>query len=126
MIDMIVRIIARFLKPKKPMLHKLSSGELLYLLSWCEKWPVVKVYDTAFAQVFPPKQLKAAKLDFEDWEKADTQLPIAVQTEIIRAIDIHVERGCLDILRVYAGVWDIARKASYILPFLAVMYWYWR
>ena len=45
---------------------------------------------------------------------------------VARAIDIHVERGCLDILRVYAGVWDIARKASYILPFLAVMYWYWR
>ena len=123
---MIVRTIAKFVKPKKPLLHKLSSSELLYLLSWCEKWPIGKVYDTAFAQVFPPKQMKAAKLDFEDWERVETQLPTAVRSEIIRAIDIHVDRGCLDVLRVYVAMWDWARKATYILPFLAVMYWYWR
>jgi len=70
--------------------------------------------------------MKAAKLDFEDWERVETQLPTAVRSEILRAIDIHVDRGCLDVLRVYVAMWDWARKATYILPFLAVMYWYWR
>ena len=55
---MIAKYIARrFLPAGAPNFYRLEDGELLSLVGWAEKWPLERVYDTAFEQVFPEKQL---------------------------------------------------------------------
>ena len=94
----------KFLPAVSPVFHKMSDTELLSIVGWAQKWPVGKVYDTAFEQVFPEKQLKDAKPDFDEWFIAseNPRLPIIVREELIRAFRIHMASGRMDVLRLGA------------------------
>ena len=71
-IDMIANfIVKKFLPAGVPEFHKIDDVSLLSLIGWAQKWPMEKVYDTAFEQVFPEKQLVDAKPDFDEWLTAD-------------------------------------------------------
>ena len=50
-----------------PNFKTLSDHDLVGLVSYCEKWDPMKVYHTAYSQVFPEKQLQEAMMPFEDW-----------------------------------------------------------
>ena len=104
-IDMIATFIAKkCLAPARPIFNKMTDEELIHMVGWAEKWPVEKVYDTAFEQVFPTTQLKEAKPDFRHWFVADhPKLPMIVREELIRAFRIHMVSGRMDVLRL--GAW---------------------
>ena len=105
-IDMITNfIVKKFLPAGVPEFHKIDDVSLLSLISWAQKWPMEKTYDTAFEQVFPEKQLKEAKPDFDEWFIAseNPRLPIIVREELIRAFRIHMVNGRMDVLRL--GAW---------------------
>ena len=116
-IHMITNYIAqKFLPAVSPVFHKMSDTELLSIVGWAQKWPVGKVYDTAFEQVFPEKQLKEAKTDFDEWFIAseNPKLPIIVREELIRAFRIHMASGRMDVLRLGALAEQYAKRMMYI------------
>ena len=94
----------------------MSDTELLSIVGWAQKWPVGKVYDTAFEQVFPEKQLKDAKPDFDEWFIAseNPRLPIIVREELIRAFRIHMASGRMDVLRLGAVAERYAKRMMYV------------
>ena len=106
----------KFLPAVSPVFHKMSDTELLSIVGWAQKWPVGKVYDTAFEQVFPEKQLKDAKPDFDEWFIAseNPRLPIIVREEVIRAFRIHMASGRMDVLRLGAVAEQYAKRIMYI------------
>ena len=118
-IDMIAKYIAKkFLPEGSPNFHQLGDGELLSLIGWAEKWPLERVYNTAFEQVFPKKQLVDAKIDFDVWIMADKpQLPTIVREELIRAFRIHMATGRMDVLRL--GAW--ARKQCFRIMWIGLV-----
>ena len=116
-IHMITNYIAqKFLPAVSPVFHKMSDTELLSIVGWAQKWPVGKVYDTAFEQVFPEKQLKDAKPDFDEWFIAseNPRLPIIVREELIRAFRIHMASGRMDVLRLGAVAERYAKRMMYV------------
>ena len=120
-IHMITQYLAqKFLPAVSPVFHKMSDTELLSIVGWAQKWPVGKVYDTAFEQVFPEKQLKDAKPDFDEWFIAseNPRLPIIVREELIRAFRIHMASGRMDVLRLGAVAEKYAKKMMYVGLFL--------
>ena len=115
--DMITQYLAqKFLPAVSPVFHKMSDTELLSIVGWAQKWPVGKVYDTAFEQVFPEKQLKDAKPDFDEWFIAseNPRLTIIVREELIRAFRIHMASGRMDVLRLGAVAEQYAKRMMYI------------
>jgi hypothetical protein len=106
----------KFLPAASPVFHKMSDTELLSIVGWAQKWPVGKVYDTAFEQVFPEKQLKEAKPDFDEWFIAseNPRLPIIVREELIRAFRIHMASGRMDVLRLGALAEKYAKRMMYV------------
>ena len=126
-IDMIAQYLAKkFLPAGTPVFHKMSDPELLSLIGWAQKWPIEKVYDTAFEQVFPEKQLKEAKPDFDEWfMKADNpKLPIIVREELIRAFRIHMSTGRMDVLRLGATIATYAKRTMWVGLILALLILY--
>ena len=118
---MIAKYIAnKFLPAGSPNFHQLGDGELLSLIGWAEKWPLERVYDTAFEQVFPEKQLKEAKPDFDEWFIAseNPRLPVIVREELIRAFRIHMASGRMDVLRLGAVAEQYAKRFMYVGLFL--------
>ena len=115
-IDMIAQYIAqKFLPAGSPVFHKMSDTELLSIVGWAQKWPVGKVYDTAFEQVFPKKQLPDSKTDFGVWLMADNpKLPTIVREELIRAFRIHMATGRMDVLRLGVMAQRYAKRAMYV------------
>ena len=113
---MIAKYIAqKFLPAGSPNFHQLGDGELLSLIGWAEKWPLERVYDTAFEQVFPEKQLSEAKTDFDVWLMADNpKLPTIVREELIRAFRIHMATGRMDVLRLGVMAQRYAKRAMYV------------
>ena len=105
----------KFVPPGSPVFHKMSDTELLSIVGWAQKWPTEKVYDTAFEQVFPEKQLKEAKPDFDEWFMVDNpKLPIIVREELIRAFRIHMASGRMDVLRLGALAQQYAKRIMYV------------
>ena len=104
-IDMIATFIAKkCLAPARPVFNQMTDEELIHMVGWAEQWPVEKVYDTAFEQVFPVNQLKESKEDFRHWFVTDhPKLPMIVREELIRAFRIHMVSGRMDVLRL--GAW---------------------
>ena len=113
---MIAKYIAqKFLPAGSPNFHQLGDGELLSLVGWAEKWPLERVYDTAFEEVFPERQLEDAKTDFGVWIAADhPKLPTIVREELIRAFRIHMATGRMDVLRLGAAIATQARRTMWI------------
>ncbi len=115
-IDMIAQFLARkMLPPARPVFSKITDEELLHMIGWAERWPIEKVYDTAFEQVFPTKQLKESKEDFGPWFTGDhPRLPTIVREELIRAFRIHMATGRMDVLRLGAVIATQARRTMWI------------
>ena len=113
---MIAKYIAnKFLPAGTPVFHKLGDGELLSLIGWAEDWPIERVYDTAFEQVFPKKQLPDAKTDFGVWLMADNpKLPTIVREELIRAFRIHMTTGRMDVLRLGVMLTRYGKRIMYV------------
>ena len=113
---MIAKYIAqKFLPAGSPNFHQLGDGELLSLIGWAEKWPLERVYNTAFEQVFPTKQLPDAKTDFGVWLMADNpQLPTIVREELIRAFRIHMATGRMDVLRLGVTAQRYTKRFMYV------------
>ena len=87
-----------------PSFSKMTDLELLSILSWAERWDAKRVYDTAFSQVFPERQIKDAKPNYDMWVTAENpKLPMIVREEMIRAFRIHMVSGRMDVLRL--GAW---------------------
>ena len=103
-IDMIAQFIAKRILPEgSPVFGNMSDIELLSIVSWAQRWDGKKVYDTAFSQVFPERQIKDAKLNYDMWVTAENpKLPIIVREEMIRAFRIHMVTGRMDVLRLAA------------------------
>ena len=120
-IDMITNfIVKKFLPAGVPEFHRIDDLSLLNIVSWAQKWPTEKVYDTAFEQVFPEKQLKESKPDFDEWFIAseNPRLPVIVREELIRAFRIHMASGRMDVLRLGAVAEKYAKRMMYVGLFL--------
>ena len=113
---MIAKYIAnKFLPAGSPNFHQLGDGELLSLIGWAEKWPLERVYDTAFEQVFPEKQLPDSKTDFDVWMSAEhPKLPTIVREELIRAFRIHMATGRMDVLRLGVTAQSYTKRFMYV------------
>ena len=100
-IHMITQIIAKkFLPDVVPVFGKMTDMELLSIVSWAQRWDAEQVYDTAFDQVFPGRQIEDAKPKFDSWVSVDNpRLPVIVREELIRAFRIHMITGRMDVLR---------------------------
>ena len=101
---MIAQYLARkFLPEGTPAFSKMSDLEILSIVSWAEQWDAKRVYDTAYSQVFPERQIKDAKPNYDMWVTAENpKLPIIVREEMIRAFRIHMVTGRMDVLRLAA------------------------
>ena len=122
---MITNYIAqKFLPAASPVFHKMSDAELLSIVGWAQKWTTEKVYDTAFEQVFPEKQLKESKPDFDEWFIAseNPKLPMIVREELIRAFRIHMASGRMDVLRLGAIAEKYAKRFMYVGLFLLFLF----
>ena len=121
---MIAKYIAnKFLPAGTPVFHKLGDGELLSLIGWAEDWPLERVYDIAFEQVFPEKQLVDSKPDFDEWLTADNpKLPMIVREELIRAFRIHMATGRMDVLRLGVMLSTYAKRIMYVGLFLLFLF----
>ena len=121
---MIAKYIAnKFLSAGTPVFHKLGDGELLSLIGWAEDWPLERVYDIAFEQVFPEKQLVDSKPDFDEWLTADNpKLPMIVREELIRAFRIHMATGRMDVLRLGVMVSTYGKRIMYVGLFLLFLF----
>ena len=121
---MIAKYIAnRYLPAGTPNINKLGDGELLSLIGWAEDWALERVYDTAFEQVFPKKQLPDSKTDFHVWLMAENpKLPMIVREELIRAFRIHMATGRMDVLRLGVMVSTYAKRIMYVGLFLLFLY----
>ena len=113
---MITKYLAKKVVPAgAPDFYRLGDVELLSLIGWAEKWPLERVYDTAFEQVFPKKQLPDSKTDFGVWLMADNpKLPTIVREELIRAFRIHMATGRMDVLRLGVMAQRYAKRAMYV------------
>ena len=123
-IDMIATFIAKkCLAPARPVFNKMTDEELIHMVGWAEQWPVEKVYDTAFEQVFPTTQLKEAKPDFRHWFVADhPKLPMIVREELIRAFRIHMATGRMDVLRLGVMAQKYSKRIMYVGLFLLFLF----
>ena len=124
-IDMITNfIVKKFLPAGVPEFHKIDDLSLLNIVSWAQRWPMEKVYDTAFEQVFPERQLEESRPEFDIWfESADhPKLPMVVREELIRAFRIHMASGRMDVLRLGALAERYAKRIMYVGLFLLFLF----
>jgi len=120
-IDMITNfIVKKFLPAGVPEFHKIDDLSLLNIVSWAQRWPMEKVYDTAFEQVFPERQLEDSRPEFDTWFAASEhpKLPMVVREELIRAFRIHMASGRMDVLRLGAVAEKYAKRMMYVGLFL--------
>ena len=103
-INMIAHFIAKkFLPDAAPVFSRMTDMELLSIVSWAQQWDAEEVYDTAFDQVFPGRQIEDAKPKFDSWVTVENpRLPVIVREELIRAFRIHMVTGRMDVLRLAA------------------------
>ena len=109
----------------EPNFEKITDTDLIGLVAYCEKWTPKKVYDIAFAQVFPEKQLKDSKEDFVKWaDKGDLKLPPIVREELIRAAKINFDSGNMSRLQ-YAWKGIQITRNFYFWIFILIIFWWW-
>ena len=124
-IDMIAQyIVNKFFPVGVPEFHRIDDVSLLSIVSWAQKWPMEKVYDIAFEQVFPEKQLKESRPDFDTWfiSTDNPKLPTVVREELLRAFRIHMASGRMDVLRLGALIEHYAKRIMYVGLFLLLLY----
>ena len=118
--DMIAQYLAnKILPPASPAFSRMSDMELLSIVSWAQRWEGEQVYDAAFSQVFPEKQVNDSKTHYEMWVTAENpKLPMVVREELIRAFRIHMVTGRMDVLRLGAWVQTQSIRIMWIGLFL--------
>ena len=107
-----------------PNFNTLSDHDLVGLISYCEKWDPMKVYHTAYSQVFPEKQLQEVMMPFEDWCDKETKLPQIVRNELIRACVVNLELGKMAKLR-YSATAQSLFSNMYFWIFVIIVFWWW-
>jgi len=120
-IDMIAKfIVNKFLPAGTPEYHKITDMSLLHIVSWAEQLDVEKVYDIAFGQVFPSRQIKDSKMPYDEWFMSSDhpKLPIVVREELLRAFHIHEANGRMDVLRLGAVAEKYSKRMMYVGLFL--------
>ena len=109
----------------EPDFKTMSDIDLVGLVAYCEKWSLKDVYNTAYAQVFPKKQLEEVSQPFVEWvATGDQKLPPIVREELIRAARINFESGKMNKLKLYAQFREILSKWSFWI-FILLITWYW-
>ena len=109
----------------EPDFKTMSDEDLIGLIAYCEKWSFKIVYNTAYAQVFPKKQVEEVKQPFIEWMSVGEQkLPPIVREELIRAARINFECGKMNKLKLYAQFREITRKWGFWI-FILIIIWYW-
>ena len=123
-IDMIAQLIAKRILPEgSPAFSRMTDMELLSIVSWAQRWDGKRVYDTAFSQVFPKKQIKDAKPTYDMWVTAENpKLPMIVREELIRAFRIHMVNGRIDVLRLGAWAQLQCKRIMYVGLFLLLLF----
>ena len=124
-IDMIAQyIVNKFFPVGVPEFHRIDDVSLLSIVSWAQRWSMEEVYDIAFEQVFPEKQLKESRPDFDTWFMStdNPKLPMVVREELLRAFRIHMASGRMDVLRLGALVEHYAKRIMYVGLFLLLLY----
>ena len=113
---MIASYIAKRVLPEgSPAFSRMTDLELLSIVSWAERSDAKRVYDIAFNQVFPERQIKDAKTHYDMWVTAENpQLPIVVREELIRAFRINIASGRMDVLRLAAWIRHQGRRIMWI------------
>ena len=124
-IDMIAQyIVNKFFPTIVPEFHRIDDVSLLSIVSWAQKWSMEEVYDIAFEQVFPEKQLKESRPDFDTWFMSTDKpkLPMVVREELLRAFRIHMASGRMDVLRLGALAQKYSLRLLYLGLFLLLLY----
>ena len=124
-IDMIANfIVKKFLPAGVPEFHRMDDVTLLSIVGWAQQWPLEKVYDTAFEQVFPEKQLEDSRPEFDTWFMSSDKpkLPMVVREELLRAFRIHMASGRMDVLRLGALAERYAKRIMYVGLFLLFLF----
>ena len=109
-------IVNKFFPTIVPEFHRIDDVSLLSIVSWAQEWPIEKVYDIAFEQVFPERQLVDSRPEFDTWFMASEhpKLPMVVREELIRAFRIHMASGRMDVLRLGALAEKYAKRIMYV------------
>ena len=117
-------IVNKFFPTVVPEFHRIDDVSLLSIVSWAQKWSMEEVYDIAFEQVFPEKQLKESRPDFDTWFMSTDkpQLPMVVREELLRAFRIHMASGRMDVLRLGALAQKYSLRLLYLGLFLLLLY----
>ena len=117
-------IVNKFFPRAVPEFHRIDDVSLLSIVSWAQKWSMEEVYDIAFEQVFPEKQLKESRPDFDTWFMSTDkpQLPMVVREELLRAFRIHMASGRMDVLRLGALAQKYSLRLLYLGLFLLLLY----
>ena len=109
----------------EPDFRIMTDEDLIGLVAYCEKWSFKQVYNTAYAQVFPKKQLEEVRQPFVEWvATGDQKLPPIVREELVRAAKINFESGKMNKLKLYAQFREILSKWSFWI-FILLITWYW-
>ena len=117
-------IVNKFFPRAVPEFHRIDDVSLLSIVSWAQRWSMEEVYDIAFEQVFPEKQLKESRPDFDTWFMSTDkpQLPMVVREELLRAFRIHMASGRMDVLRLGALAQKYSLRLLYLGLFLLLLY----
>jgi len=109
----------------EPDFKNIDDVDLIGLISYCEKWKPAKVYYIAYSQVFPKKQLKEVRKNFDEWAINDQKLPPIVREELIRACWINLKLGKMNRLKYtyMASKYTIGNKLFWI--FILFILWLW-
>jgi len=124
-IDMIAQfLVNKFLPAGTPEFHRINDTSLLHIVSWAEQMEAEKVYDIAYGEAFPPKQVKETKIPYDEWFMASEypKLPMVVREELIRAFRIHMASGRMDVLRLGAIAEKYAKRCMYVGLFLLFLF----
>ena len=109
----------------EPDFRIMTDEDLIGLVAYCEKWSFKQVYNTAYAQVFPKKQVEEVKQPFIEWMSVGEQkLPPIVREELVRAAKINFESGAMNKLKLYAQFRELIRKWGFWI-FILIIIWYW-
>ena len=109
----------------EPDFRTITDEDLIGLVAYCDKWAPRKVYNTAFSQVFPEKQLKESQLPFIEWVAiSEPKLPPIVREELVRAARINFESGKMNKLKVYAQFRELTKKWGFWIFILLVIFWW--
>ena len=122
LLDVGAMAFAELLPKKGPNLQHMKDEDFISLLSWCEDWEPEQVYETAYKQ----SHLNYLQT-WDEWSADMMPLPLAVRSELERAIKIHHNVGTMRALMTYAFFHRCAQtlmKYTFWI-FIGIVFLYW-